>query len=449
MHRAGDRLNSATLAKNFADDPPALGDRDAVIEAARCVFCYDAPCTRACPTDIDVPKFIRQILHDDALGAARTILDENVFGGSCARACPTEVLCEGVCVDRARGKAPVEIGRLQRYACDVADAAGVAFHEAGADTGRRVAIVGAGPAGLTCAYECRKRGHAATVFDASDVAGGLNTVGIAAYKISTAFALTEVARVERLGVDVRLGHAIDTDGLRDLLHDFDAVFVGVGLGRTRDLDIDGESLPGVVEALDFVRQTHTGPLADCTVGRRVVVIGGGNTAVDVATAAARLGAEEVTIAYRRGEAAMPAFRHEYERTQKDGIRWQWFARPTAIVERDGRAAGVAFVRTTPAEPGSRGGALADVPDSAFTLDADLVVKALGQAPHADWLTAIDGVAVDRGRVVVDPATGRTGAKKLWAGGDCITRGAEVVDAVQQGKIAARDIDRVLREEATR
>jgi len=435
---------AARLAANFSDLVPALTQDEAVAESTRCLFCFDAPCTRACPTHIDVPRFIRQIMHHNSLGAAETILDANIFGGSCARACPTEVLCEGACVDNTLLKSPVQIGRLQRFATDAADRAKAQFYQAGPDTGKRVAIVGAGPAGLTCAHELRKRGHAVTVFEAREMPGGINTYGIAAYKYRTEFALSETQRVLSIGgIDLRLKTPVNGAKLAELLRDFDAVFLGIGLGHTAALGIPGEDLPGVWEALDFVFQTHTKPLDQCICGKRVVVIGGGNTAVDVATAAVRLEAPSVTIAYRRGESDMPAFAYEYELAKSDGIGWEFFAAPTEVIAGpDGRVFAVEFKRTRLSGTG-RDAKLEAIPGSEFQIECDMVVKALGQVALTEFLSAAPGLKVQSGRVLIDKQTGATNVDRLFAGGDCVSKGAEVVDAVQDGKVAAAGIHAVL------
>ena len=332
------------------------------------------------------------------------------------------------------------IGRLQRHATDVSTAKGVKFFAPGKPTGKKIAIVGSGPSGLTCAHELRKMGHDVVVFEARDVPGGLNTLGIAAYKISTPFAMTEINLIKQIGVDIRLNQHVGADSIAKMLNDYDAVFLGVGLGHTMPLNIKGEKLPGVWEAMDFIFQTHTKPYSECEIGKRVLVIGAGNTGIDVATAAKRLGAEEVIITYRRGEEAMPAFAYEHELALADGVRFEWFAQPLRVIEKNGAAAGVEFMLTQPSQLRSRDTPVNAIPGSHFIIEADMVVKALGQEPLLELLKALPDLKLDGTKVHVDRNTGATSIPKLFAGGDCIRGGGEIVDAVQDGKIAAWGID---------
>jgi glutamate synthase (NADPH/NADH) small chain len=420
----------------FAEIRPSLSPDEARSQASRCLFCWDAPCTRACPAGIDVPRFIRQVLHDNLAGAAETIVTANVLGGSCGRVCPTEVLCEGACVVNLTQGAPVPIGLLQRHATDFAAARGLELVTAGADSGRRVAVVGSGPAGLSCVFELRRQGHAVTIFEAREVLGGLNTLGIAAYKISTEFALSEAEAVRAMGVDVRLGEKLDGAGIARLLADNDAVFLGIGLGPTASLGIPGEE--ALWEGLDFVFQTHTKPLEECQVGRRVVVLGGGNTAIDCATAALRLGAESVTIAYRRTRAEMPAYDHEVELAMSEGVVFEWLVAPLKAKVASGELLALSMQRLR-MEGEGRSAKLVPVSCDELVLECDMAIKALGQQPLTDLVTAVQGLETDRGRITIDRATGATSVAGLYAGGDCVNGGAEVVNAIEDGKVAARGI----------
>lgn len=443
MARNGNRTINL-LTQNFTDVHPPLTSPEAEAAAAKCLFCYDAPCTRACPTHIDIPRFIRQILHKDTHGAAKTILDANIFGGSCARACPTQVLCEGACVDNTLLESPVQIGQLQRFACDTAHEASMDFYQPGPSTGKKIAVVGGGPSGLTCAHELRKRGHDVVVFDARALPGGLNTVGIAAYKINTPFALTEVERIKQIGLDIRTKRPVSGAEMIKLLAEYDAVYLAIGLGKTAALEIPGENALGVRESLEFITEMHVKPFAKCKLNGRVIVIGGGNTAIDAANAAVRLGASQVTIAYRRDVMAMPAFQHEYELAMSSGVDFMWMVAPTKIVTKAGRVTGVEFVRTKMSGAG-RQAKLTVLKNSKFVAPADVVIKALGQEPLVDLLKSLPKLKISaKGRIEVNRETLATSIPKLFAGGDCRADSKEeIVNAVQDGKIAAVGIHRLL------
>ena len=445
---AGGRLAADDYARNFADLSPPLTRHEAFVESERCYFCYDAPCVRSCPTGIDIPLFIRQIAKDNALGAADTILSANIMGGMCARVCPTEQLCEEACVrEHAEGK-PVRIGSLQRHATDAMMAASA---EAGThpftrapSSGRSVAVVGAGPSGLAAAHRLAMLGHAVTLYDGRPKPGGLNEYGIAAYKTPAGFAQAEVDFILGIGgIDLRpgfrLGRDIDLATLRDR---HAAVFLGLGLAGVNALDGMG-GRRNVVDALGFIEGLRQAPdKAAVPVGRRVVVIGGGMTAVDAAVQARRLGAEQVTIAYRRGAADMKASRWEQDLAKTDGVVIRHWMTPTGFDDRDGAVSAVRFVHRL---PGS--GAAEEV-----AMPADLVLCAIGQTFVGDALggVALGGgtLALDGGRIRVD-GDRRTTLPGVWAGGDCVAGGPDLtVSAVEDGKRAALAIDAHLRAQDT-
>ncbi|MFD1796615.1 NAD(P)-dependent oxidoreductase [Paracoccus aurantiacus] len=426
---AAARLPADAIAAGFSDHEPPLDPHEAAVAADRCYFCYDAPCVDACPTGIDIPLFIRQIATDTPEAAAATILSSNILGGMCARVCPTETLCEGACVrETAEGK-PVEIGRLQRYATDVAMTAPQPFARAAA-TGKHVAVVGAGPAGLACAHRLAMHGHDVTVYEARPKPGGLNEFGIAAYKATDAFAQREVDWLLPIGgITMECGKALGRDvTLTQLQDDFDAVFLGVGLGGVNDPGLGAAN--GVLrDAVDFIAELRqTEDLTSLPVGRDVVVIGGGMTAVDAAVQSRLLGAENVTIVYRRGQEAMSASDHEQDHATGAGVRIRTNATPVAIHTGD-QGAEIEFAYT---EDGP--GGLQKL-DETFRLRADQVLSAIGQRLHA----MPDGLVVEGGKIAVT-GPGRSTVAGIWAGGDCTAEGEDLtVSAVAQGRDAAEDM----------
>jgi len=425
---------SAEVAARFADLHPPLEKTAAVTEALRCLYCFDAPCMGACPTHIDVPKFIKKIASGNLEGSARTILEANILGASCSRACPVQVLCEGACVMHRYNKQPIEIGRLQRFAMDALHASGDPLPFApGADTGKQVALIGGGPASLACAAELRRRGVRAEIFDARPLPGGLNTYGIAEYKLPLAESLREIDMLAQLGVEFHFDTMVDAAKLAELEASYDAVFLGMGLGAIHKLGVAGEELEGVTNALDFIAGYKSGTLRE--VPSRVAVIGAGNTAIDAANAAVRLGAKEVHMVYRRGSAQMSAFAFEYEHARQEGVRFLWHVTPVKVVgEKKVEALELAGLES--AEDGS----LVPKAEHHILMEVDLVVLAIGQSTHAEFVSAAAGkdagkVRLERGRILIDRETGQTSNPKLFAGGDCTNGGREVVDAVADGKRA--------------
>ena len=430
------RLTPDDYARNFADAHPPLNRTQALIEAERCYYCYAAPCQTACPTGIDIPAFIQRVAQDNVRGAAEAILTANPLGGMCARVCPTEVLCEQACVRNTNESKPVEIGLLQRFAVEgyFANPGARQLFERAASTGKRVAVVGAGPAGLAAAHGLAWRGHDITLFDAAPKLGGLNEYGLATYKVAGGFAQKEIDWLLSIGgitprLNCRLGRDITLDGL---LADYDAVFLGMGLGGVNALGIAEPELPGLGDAVDFIAELRQSDPAQVVVGRKVVVIGGGMTAVDAAVQSRLLGAEQVTMAYRRGPEALSASRVEQEWAQTNGVTIRCWARPVAI-----EAAGVRFAATR-----LEGGKLVDTGEQ-FFIEADMVLRAIGQVYEPEG----SAIELQGGRILTDEQF-RTSVPRVWAGGDCRYGGRDLtVEAVEHGKRAAESIHAALTEVA--
>lgn len=411
----------------FTDYKPALGPAQALAEANRCLYCVDAPCVQHCPTSINIPEFIRKISTGNLRGSARTILEANIFGTSCARVCPVEVLCVGACVYNEMDAPPIAIGLLQRHATDAALANDRRFFAAGPDSGCSVGLIGGGPASLAAAHELRRHGHACTIYDAGRWLGGLNTTGVAPYKLRADDALAEVEYVLGIGgIAVESGVQVGRDiTWEQLLARHDALFVGVGLGADRTLDIPGKELAGIGGAVAFIERFKLGTV-DLSAVRRAVVIGGGNTAIDAVRELIGLGVPDVTMLYRGAPEQMSGYAHEWKAAKIEGARAVFHARPVAYTGADGRVTGVRCAG----------------PAGEFEAPADLVLLAIGQARLGELVAGLAGVQLEGGRIVVDE-DGATGNPRVFAGGDCANGGKEVVNAVAEGKRAALAIDRAL------
>lgn len=435
------RISLTNLEKNFQEVEPGLTNQEAIDEANRCLYCYDAPCIKACPTGINIPAFIKKIASGNLLGSAKTIMSANPVGASCARVCPTEELCEGACVLNHSTK-PIMIGYLQRYATDWAIHNNQTLFEKGESNGKKIAIIGAGPAGLSAARELARLGYKVTVFEAANKAGGLNTYGIVSFRLPQRISFWEVEQVEKLNVTIRTKTMVGRDiTVEELMEGFDRIVLAAGMGHVPGLGISGEELDGVYDAIEFVKATKGGELSNEFVGKRVVVIGAGNTAIDGATCSIRLGAENVKILYRRTVDEMTAYDFEYEFAKQDGVEFRWLTAPQRIIgNENGRVTGIECLKMKLGEPEADGRRRpVAVVGSEHVIPVDVVLKAIGQTRHLSLIEQF-GLEHDGGVVKVDPVTLQTSNPDIFACGDVIFgKGqgeAMVVTAAQQGKEVA-------------
>ena len=431
------RLTPAEYDKNFTDiHPPFEKKEAALVEANRCLFCYDAPCIKSCPTGINVPKFIKQITTDNIRGSAKTIFLANIFGGGCSRVCPVEKLCEGACVYNLMHEEPIAIAKLQRYATEDAIEEKWKLFERKPSTGKKVAVVGAGPAGLSCAHVLSREGIDVTVFEKESKGGGLMTYGIAAYKVTPKFCNDEVDFITSLGgIDIKYNHQLGKDiSLDQLQNDYDAVFIAMGVGLANRLNIPGEELEGVEDAIDFIYKIRDKGYSNVPVGDKVIVIGMGMTAIDAATQAKRLGAKEVTLVYRRTEAEKACTQVELDIARLDGCKIVWLAAPKELIGRDGKLTALICDVMQLGAPDKSGKPAPMPTGETITLEADMVIKATGQKPFEE-LVDFYGIDHRNGKILLK-GDNKTSLSKVFAGGDCVNGGKEVVDAVQAGKEAA-------------
>jgi len=428
----------------FDDGKPLYSRAQAMAEASRCLYCYDAPCIEACPTSIDIPEFIRKIATENVKGSARTIFDSNILGMSCARVCPVEVLCVGQCVYNHEDIPPIQIGRLQRFSTDTAYEKGWKLYEPGPDSGKTVALVGAGPASMACAHELRKEGHKTVLLEKRSLPGGLNTTGVAPYKMIADAALAEVSWiVDSMGVEVQTDVEVGKDVTWEaLLNDYDAVFVGVGLGPDSQLGVPGEDLDGVFGGVEIIERWKTGGDSALAGVTHAAVVGGGNTALDTVRELLALGVPCVTMVYRRNEGAMTGYEHEWAYAKTAGATARWHSQPVAYVGDGGKVTGVEChaMEIDAADPTGR--KLRRKGEHSFVVPAELVIVAAGQGKLNALLESLPGVDLDWGRIVVDD-DGRTSNPKVFAGGDVANGGKEVVNAAAEGKRAARAIHAAL------
>ncbi|MEZ4952276.1 MAG: FAD-dependent oxidoreductase [Saprospiraceae bacterium] len=428
--------NTQEDVKNaFEQIKPYMNPTMAYYESSRCLFCYDAPCVKACPSGIDIPLFIRQIHTDNITGAAKTIYDANYFGNICGKVCPTEVLCEGACVYNHQNVKPIEIGRLQSFATNAIIEKNKKLFELADNNGKNIAIIGAGPAGISCACELRLLGYNVDIYEAKKQPSGLALYGCAPYKIANEDVLNEMNYLQKqFGFNIKYNSPINSaEQLIDLENKYHAIFIGIGLGETRQLNIDGENLTNCFGATEYIEEIKLNPL-NIKIGKKIIVIGGGNTAMDVASESARLGAEEVTLAYRRSKEDMGAYEFEYELAKTVGVKGLFNVSPVAILGKE-KVEGVHFIKTN-----TENGKVVNVAGSDFTINCDTVILATGQLKQTAFLSKINNLNFDeKGKIEVNDQTLQTSNPKYFAGGDAMNNGAEVVNAAAEGKKAARGI----------
>ncbi len=430
--------SEADFEKNFSQIKPRMNETEAYYESSRCLFCYDAPCVQACPTGIDIPTFIRQINNKNYMGSAKTIYDSNYFGYACGKVCPTEVLCEGACVYNNQNVKPIEIGRLQSFATGKVIDTGKKLYVVPKSNGKKIAVIGAGPAGIACACELRLSGFDVDVYEAKSKPSGLTVYGVAPYKITNDEALTEMEYLQKhFGYNVIYNSPVKSKSdIENLEKKYDAIFIGIGLGQTSKIKISGEEMENVFGAVEFVeklRMTHHG----VKIPKKVVVLGGGNTAMDAASESARMGAEEVILAYRRNKENMPAYVFEYDLAKSVGVKGLFNVSPVEIIG-NGKVTGVKFIKTK-----ENGESIENIPGSEFTVSCDWVIKATGQSKQVDLLSQINGLTLDsKGRIKVNDIFQTTNSK-YFAAGDSVSGGQEVVNAAADGKKAALAIISIL------
>ena len=434
------RLSEEQYIESFSDIHPPFETKDAaLVEANRCLFCYDAPCMKSCPTSIDVPKFIKQIATENIKGSAHTILSSNIMGAGCSKVCPVEKLCEGACVYNLMNEAPISIAKLQRYSTEIAMNNKWQLFKRKPSSGKRVAIVGAGPAGLSCAHVLSQEGVDVTIFEKESKGGGLMTYGIAAYKVTPEFCEDEVNYITSIGgIDIKYNQALDKDfSVEDLKSKYDAVYLAFGVGLARQLDIPGENLIGVIDAIEFIYQLRTNDFSHLPVGDKVAVIGMGMTAIDAATQAKRLGAKEVTLVYRRTQEEMPCTEHELNIAKLDGCNIIWLASPKEIIGENGVVKSLVCDMMELGEPDISGRRSPVSTGEMITLEVDMVIKAAGQMPFSEIVKSAQ-LENSSGKLTVKEKSA-TNLNGIFAGGDCVNGGREVVDAVQAGKDGAKEI----------